>query len=307
MPDLFTEDLSKVIMRDSADIPEIFSLIPWIRKSSLVHWVDCEEDLSFINRMKSVCSGIESLSVFDSAFHYVIKAEFPTNWDSYSGKSEQPIRWRYYFWKTKDVINYIEGIKPVEAIQVEELRAFEERGKSVFSQNSYLKHLKLYSKLIEWPEIYDTNKDKIKSLELELKAKRIHFPRQIHKAQKSANTRLNQERLISTSFRLRLLNRDGYKCLLCGNDSQTSKLEIDHIIPLSTISKLHLSDELFQAESNLCTKCQDCNKGKSDHLFPRLVAEYIKRFSGEAHPNYKILPFLRGIKELQNLNMEING
>jgi len=66
-------------------------------------------------------------------------------------------------------------------------------------------------------------------------------------------------REIPLSVRLKVLNRDNFKCVFCGKSPATdfgTKLHIDHIVPYS---KGGLS--LFE---NLQTLCEECNLGKSD-------------------------------------------
>jgi len=60
-------------------------------------------------------------------------------------------------------------------------------------------------------------------------------------------------------LRLKVLNRDNFKCVFCGKSPATdfgTKLHIDHIIPFSKGGTSTLD--------NLQTLCEDCNLGKSD-------------------------------------------
>jgi len=63
---------------------------------------------------------------------------------------------------------------------------------------------------------------------------------------------------IGLSLRYNILKRDGFQCVLCGASGAKSKLEIDHIIP---VSKNGCSNE-----SNLRTLCFNCNRGKRDKI-----------------------------------------
>ena len=66
-------------------------------------------------------------------------------------------------------------------------------------------------------------------------------------------------RNVSLSLRLKVLNRDNFKCVFCGKSPATdfgTKLHIDHIVPFSKGGKSTLE--------NLQTLCEDCNLGKSD-------------------------------------------
>ena len=66
-------------------------------------------------------------------------------------------------------------------------------------------------------------------------------------------------RNISLSLRLKVLNRDNFKCVFCGKCPATdfgTKLHIDHMVPFSQGGKSTLE--------NLQTLCEECNLGKSD-------------------------------------------
>ena len=66
-------------------------------------------------------------------------------------------------------------------------------------------------------------------------------------------------RNVSLSLRLKVLNRDNFKCVFCGKSPATdfgTKLHIDHILPFSKGGKSTLE--------NLQTLCEECNLGKSD-------------------------------------------
>ena len=65
-------------------------------------------------------------------------------------------------------------------------------------------------------------------------------------------------RYISKSVRVTVLNRDNFKCVFCGRNSQQIELHIDHIIPFSKGGSNDIS--------NLQTLCVDCNLGKSDRI-----------------------------------------
>ncbi len=66
-------------------------------------------------------------------------------------------------------------------------------------------------------------------------------------------------RNFSLSLRLKVLNRDNFRCVYCGKSPATdfgTKLHIDHIVPFSKGGKSTLE--------NLQTLCEKCNLGKSD-------------------------------------------
>ncbi len=73
-----------------------------------------------------------------------------------------------------------------------------------------------------------------------------------------------QRSIMTPSLRYRVLQRDMFRCVLCGASSADgAKLEVDHIIPISKGGKTEFS--------NLRTLCQDCNRGKRDRYDPNGV------------------------------------
>lgn len=66
-----------------------------------------------------------------------------------------------------------------------------------------------------------------------------------------------QRSLMSDSLRYDILQRDGFRCVLCGRTAQDGvKLHVDHIVPIAKGGKT--------ISSNLRTLCEACNLGKSD-------------------------------------------
>lgn len=72
------------------------------------------------------------------------------------------------------------------------------------------------------------------------------FPPEIPKAKK--------RRPLSLRDRWRIIARDGRRCVVCGQDGQSSPLVVDHIIPIA--------EGGTDSDDNLRTLCQDCNSGK---------------------------------------------
>jgi len=66
----------------------------------------------------------------------------------------------------------------------------------------------------------------------------------------------SKRRAISKKLRLLILERDGYRCCICGKTAKETKLEVDHKVPVAKGG----TDSL----NNLWTLCIDCNRGKSD-------------------------------------------
>ena len=60
--------------------------------------------------------------------------------------------------------------------------------------------------------------------------------------------------ILTLKLRYQIFKRDNFRCALCGATSEETKLEIDHIIPVSKGGKT--------IKSNLRTLCFNCNRGK---------------------------------------------
>lgn len=86
-----------------------------------------------------------------------------------------------------------------------------------------------------------------------------------------------QRRLMTDSLRYDVMQRDGFRCQLCGATAADGyKLHVDHIIPVSKGGKTEMG--------NLRTLCERCNMGKrdkieqpeADFLTPEQFAERIR-------------------------------
>lgn len=128
------------------------------------------------------------------------------------------------------------------------------KGYFKFSQNTFCRRFGGWRKTLmafveyinnyaDWPDIL--NKSAIDSSE----ETTTEMPQQKHKNNREPNLRL----------RFKVMQRDGFKCCLCGrspaNDTNV-KLVLDHIYPWSKGGET--------TYDNLQTLCQECNLGKSD-------------------------------------------
>lgn len=59
---------------------------------------------------------------------------------------------------------------------------------------------------------------------------------------------------------MRILRRDGYRCVYCGVGAKDRRLEVDHIVPRSNGGS--------NQDTNLITACWQCNNGKGNADFP---------------------------------------
>ena len=67
------------------------------------------------------------------------------------------------------------------------------------------------------------------------------------------------KRPIPLELRMKVFQRDNFRCKFCGRTAKEIKLHTDHIFPVSKGGKTNLD--------NLQTLCQDCNLGKKDNIF----------------------------------------
>lgn len=64
---------------------------------------------------------------------------------------------------------------------------------------------------------------------------------------------------VSDSLRYDVMNRDGFRCVICGASANEGvRLHVDHIIPIAKGGKSSIN--------NLRTLCERCNVGKSDKI-----------------------------------------
>lgn len=71
---------------------------------------------------------------------------------------------------------------------------------------------------------------------------------------------------VSDSMRYDVMNRDGFRCVICGaSANEGARLHVDHIIPIAKGGKSEYE--------NLRTLCERCNIGKSDKIETGFASE----------------------------------
>jgi hypothetical protein len=101
---------------------------------------------------------------------------------------------------------------------------------------------------------------------------------------------------ISIKTRFEVFKRDGFKCVYCGNTPNESKLEIDHIVPVSKGGT-----NLIQ---NLIRSCFDCNRGKSNNLLTSIPEKKnITDLEKERILQYK--EYIKYLKDIEKLHNEL--
>jgi hypothetical protein len=84
-------------------------------------------------------------------------------------------------------------------------------------------------------------------------------PDALQGANPSEEFKYEQRSLLSSALRYVILQRDGFKCQLCGRTAEDNvKLEVDHIKPIAAWG--------LTEEGNLRVLCKECNRGKGSKL-----------------------------------------
>lgn len=292
----------EVLRRNS--IPAIYLSIPWIRFPDVVsRFVDSSEDIEMLTEIKSVCFGTNCISSLESPHTFMIKGVFPDNILSLDGTSEEIVEWQYYHWKLWDVLYFIKGGEPAEAVPLKVASLSSQYLESISNQSSCIPMLKELKKFLDFGEL--TNDDILKIQKLEEKV--LSQSRLVslkgsdtsYAAIRSSLKATQPRAALSEKIRKSVLRRDNYSCIFCGSTSNESRLEVDHIIPRALIKKIKLDEKLYTSEENLCTTCINCNREKSDYMQPKDIAHYIRMFGKIDHPNHAIVPFLINIQSLQ--------
>lgn len=301
-----------------ATIPAIYTALDFVRADRGPRIiVDCAEDLEDLHRLQDVFKGndcISSLERYQWTPTLFIKAVLPDNILDYDGTSDETIEWRCYYWKIYDALKIIDSSieEPAEALPLTDAGIDRDWLETLASTESCIPSLQDTEENLG--EGYNENRKltrestaRIKEFEkpiiagiklIEAKKKRLKPLAKSRAAKQASNTRRIS---MSPSDRHKILQRDEYRCIFCGQGSSpTTSLEVHHIIPCSLIDKLQLNSELNTGLFNLCTTCFDCNRGRSDHLAAGDIAFYQEKFSDPKHPNHNVLPYLMKVSELQS-------
>ena len=82
------------------------------------------------------------------------------------------------------------------------------------------------------------------------------------RANAGLGTRRSPRVSVSPKTRIRVFERDGFRCVYCGDTAgESTTIEVDHIIPVSRGGTSNIE--------NLQTLCAPCNAGKSDRVTTR--------------------------------------
>jgi 5-methylcytosine-specific restriction endonuclease McrA len=74
---------------------------------------------------------------------------------------------------------------------------------------------------------------------------------------------------IKPSKRARILERDGYRCFMCGRQPGSREgLVIGHLLSVADGRQLGIADDELNSEENLAAQCEECNSGLGERTVP---------------------------------------
>lgn len=280
-------------------LPAIYCKIPFLRRLTR-SFIDCPDDLNEILILQEASKGKRCISELEGNKTFLVAVSFPDEILHLKGETAEAFEYLMYALRLWDVSYYLKGIHPSEAVEpIKEGLDIEKIEKMAVAKSClpFLRELeKTFIRKQGSPS--EAEEKEIKEAE-----KRIFAGLEIQSLKGSLESQKPPKN--QSSFRPkdreRILRRDRYKCIFCGMPGTETQMEVNHIIPRSTIKKLNLNDKLFSVDFNLITTCFPCNRGKSDHLRTEDIEHYLKLFADPKHSNHKLLEFLKLIKGLQEL------
>lgn len=288
-----------MIIYRKASLPAIYCKIPFLRRSTR-SFVDCPDDLNEILILQEASKGKRCISELEKKNTFLVAVSFPDEILHLKGVTNELFEYVSYALRLWDVTYYLKDTHPSEAVEPIEEGLDIEKIEKLAAAKSCLPFLheleNTRSKKTGIPS--EAQEKGIKEAE-----KRIFAGLKIRslKGDLTSQKPPKNQSSFRPKNRERILRRDQYKCIFCGMPGSETQLEVNHIIPRSTIKKLNLNDDLFFIDYNLITTCFPCNRGKSDHLRTEDIELYFKLFADPKHSNHKLLEFLKLIKGLQEL------
>lgn len=311
-------------------VPVIYTQLPFVRPVRKVV-ADEPEYIEQLDLLRTVGCGANCVSELEQADQLMVKCVIPDSILDARGTTGQFIGWQYYYWKLYDVQYWehveffvrhttaeeerlIWDIGPAEELLIRRVGPggavpLEKAGirasflETMADDSSCIPLLRKVEAVLG-PKGYSLSKDMERSI-LEIERPLIaRLQLQKMKSRRSATTvaksTCGRTRSVPPRLRERIMRRDHYRCIFCGQGPQERELEVNHIIPKSLIRKLDLDERLYSAEENLCTTCRECNRSKSDNLARGDIEFYVDRFSSQSHPNHDIVRYLEAVRNLQS-------
>lgn len=284
-------------------IPLIYANMPFVRESPVARFVDCQEDYELMTEMQAVARGEQCISSMEGASSIRLKCVFPDDILDRKGTSNDLLEWKEYYWRLYDVECMVSKRYPHEAVTFKEAGISQSYVDQIVNRTScipLLRHVEIMES--DWKHGYRLEPKMIDAIQI-IEAKLFaEYDLQCAKGTRKA-TRLMlstpKRKSISAKLRNRVLSLDHYRCIFCGQGQDAGPLEVNHIIPVSLISRLNLDRALIDADWNLCTACFSCNRAKSDELTKEDIEYYLSRFLAPMHRNHQVSSYLKSIKDMQ--------
>ena len=282
-------------------LPALYAQLEFVRQSGIFRLCDCRDDLPRIQQLQSVVAGNACLSELERPYWLFVKAQIPDEVAALDGTSDAPIVWRVFYWKLWDIESLVTNTRPAEAVPLGDAGIDIEFLESLERPQSCLPMLRQTQIMLNGgyelrPDVKAAIDEKEKLLLASIRLSKM-------KPSGLANTgptNPHHNSRIPPKLRERVLRRDSYRCVFCGNGPPNTQLEVNHVIPRRLIRRLSLDSTLHKSDKNLCTTCFSCNRGKSDNLAPEDIDYYRNAFSSPQHPNHSLLPFLMNISDMQS-------
>ena len=291
-------------------IPGVFTQIPFIRISTGTA-TDIPDELERNKQIQRVVSGAICISsVLDVADWFVIAASGLEGIAEFTGNSRKSISgFKSYFLKFNDLCNWLENKSlPRGAIPISESGLDPTELKKLAAKRSCIGLLGKGERLPNRGKgsyLSEERKALIRVKEAWLFAEMdIEKEKNSYGVSDARSGKSKYSLSRDVAQRIRILKMDGHECVFWKVDNTCSNgepFEAGHIIPRAMIRKLHLNQQLMNADYNLTAMCFRCNRRISDNLSKTDVEFYLDRFAAPSHRNHKIVPYLKRIKDIQNM------
>jgi hypothetical protein len=77
---------------------------------------------------------------------------------------------------------------------------------------------------------------------------------------------------LTPAERYAVLERDGFRCRMCGNEPGSARLVVGHILSVADLREQGADATLFRDPANLLCLCDGCNAGQGRRSLPLHLA-----------------------------------
>ena len=299
-------------------VPLLYTKLPFVRVCRPMYG-DCAHDPGLVDDLILVARGVKCPTLLEMQDELIIRCDIPDFVLEPNGTRDSFLHcWQCFHWKVHDVAWwFLHGVRladvpcPSQTMSLEEAGITSEALGAIGAPTSCIPLLR-ERRVDEYTDANGRRRHLFTRKQLATLAyldERVlatpdcawleTIPKTFGTDARHAAGRTKQPGSISCGLRYRIFRRDRYRCAFCRHSD--TAIQVHHIIPRSFVSKLDLHGSLFDAEYNLITACTDCNSAKSDRLTTDDIRCYIDLFGDPAHPNHRILPYLRRLSDLQSL------